>query len=166
MVRAGTLPRPRSGRGAGPLDRPSHDPTRPAGQQRRQSDRLQRRLATPLDRPAGPARLPGDDEGGYRRDCGWLRKGEADDARHTRGIGVRAISLPRRAPQLRRLALFIHSADDHVVAIEDSLASPLRVQALAKRVEGLGPRRLLVNPVVVAAAIEFVATSHRKGALS
>lgn len=73
---------------------------------------------------------------------------------------MRAISLPRRAPQLRRLALFIHSADDHVVAIEDSLASPLRVQALAKRVEGLGPRRLLVNPVVVAAAIEFVATSH------
>ena len=77
----------------------------------------------------------------------------------TIGVGVRAISLPRRAPQLRRLALFIHSADDRV-AIEDSLASPLRGQALTKRVEGLGPRLLLVNPVVVAAAIEFIATSH------
>ena len=78
----------------------------------------------------------------------------------TIGFGVRAISLPRRAPQLRQLALFFHSADDRVVAIEDSLASPLRGQALTKRVEGLGPRLLLVNPVVVAAAIEFIATSH------
>ena len=45
MVRAGSLPRPPSGRGASPLDRPSHDPTRPAAQQRRQSDRLRPAVA-------------------------------------------------------------------------------------------------------------------------
>ena len=43
--------------------------------------------------------------------------------RRTIGIDVREISLPRRAPHLRQPALFIHSSDDRVVAIEDSLAS-------------------------------------------
>lgn len=55
------------------------------------------------------------------------------------GVDVREVSLPRRAPQLRRRALFIHSADDSVVAIEDSLASASAwLGARHMRVEGLG----------------------------
>ncbi len=36
------------------------------------------------------------------------------------GVDVREISMPGRAPQLRQRALFIHSTDDRVVAIEES----------------------------------------------
>jgi len=51
----------------------------------------------------------------------------------------------------------LHSADDRVIAIEDSLASAAAwSSACHLRVEGLGHRRILVNPAVVAAAIEFV----------
>ena len=81
--------------------------------------------------------------------------------RSTVGVDVREISLPRRAPRLRQPALFIHSADDRVVAIEDSLAGAAAWPgARHLRVEGLGHRRLLANPAVVAAAIEFIVTSH------
>ncbi|MDM0042772.1 alpha/beta fold hydrolase [Variovorax sp. J22G21] len=77
------------------------------------------------------------------------------------GADVREISLPRRAPQLRQRALFIHSADDRVVAIEESLDSAsVWPGARHMRVEGLGHRRLLGNPAVIAAAIDFVAMSH------
>ena len=77
------------------------------------------------------------------------------------GIDVRQVSLPSLAPQLRQLALFIHSADDRVVAIEDSLASAAAWPgACHLRVDGLGHRRILADPAVVAAAIEFITTSH------
>jgi pimeloyl-ACP methyl ester carboxylesterase len=77
------------------------------------------------------------------------------------GVDVREISLPRRAPQLRQPALFIHSSDDRVVAIEDSLASAAAWPgARHLRVEGLGHRRVLADPTVVTAAIEFVTTTH------
>jgi pimeloyl-ACP methyl ester carboxylesterase len=77
------------------------------------------------------------------------------------GIDVRDVSLPRRAPHLRQPALFIHSADDRVVAIEDSLTSAAAWPgARHLRVEGLGHRRILADPAVVAAAIEFVTTPH------
>ncbi len=77
------------------------------------------------------------------------------------GVDVREISLPRRAPQLRQTALFIHSADDRVVAIEDSLASAAAWPgARHLRVDSLGHRRILADPAVVAAAIEFITASH------
>jgi pimeloyl-ACP methyl ester carboxylesterase len=77
------------------------------------------------------------------------------------GIDVRDVSLPRRAPHLRQPALFIHSTDDRVVAIEDSLTSAAAWPgARHLRVEGLGHRRILADPAVVAAAIEFVTTTH------
>jgi len=54
-------------------------------------------------------------------------------------------------------ALFIHSTDDCVIAIEDSLDSATAWPGASHlRVEGQGHRRILVNPAVVAAAIEFV----------
>lgn len=77
------------------------------------------------------------------------------------GVDVREISLPQRAPQLRQAALFIHSSDDRVVAIEDSLASAAAwPRARHLRVEGLGHRRILADPAVVAAAIEFITPKH------
>ncbi|MDN8617416.1 alpha/beta fold hydrolase [Variovorax ginsengisoli] len=80
------------------------------------------------------------------------------------GVEVREISLPLRAPQLRQRALFIHSADDRVVAIEDSLAgASVWPGARHLCVEGLGHRRLLGNPAVVAAAMDFVAISPERG---
>jgi pimeloyl-ACP methyl ester carboxylesterase len=81
----------------------------------------------------------------------------------TIGADVREISLPRRAPNLRQAALFIHSSDDRVVAIEESLASAAAWPgARHVRVEGLGHRRVLADPAVVATATEFVITTHRK----
>jgi pimeloyl-ACP methyl ester carboxylesterase len=78
--------------------------------------------------------------------------------RESRGIDVRQISLPARAPGLRQAALFIHSADDRVVPVEDSIESAAAWPgARHLRVEGLGHRRLLTDAAVVAAAIEFVA---------
>ena len=75
----------------------------------------------------------------------------------TIGSDVREISLPRRAPNVRQPALFIHSSDDRVVAIEESLVSAEAWPgARHLRVEGLGHRRILTDPGVVAAAVEFV----------
>jgi pimeloyl-ACP methyl ester carboxylesterase len=80
-----------------------------------------------------------------------------DLLRATIGIDVREISLPQRAPQLRQPALFVHSSDDRVVAIEESVDSAAAWPgARHVRVEGLGHRRLLSDPAVVAAAIAFV----------
>ena len=77
------------------------------------------------------------------------------------GVDVREVSLPRRAPQLRQAALFIHSADDRVVAIEDSLASAAAwPRAHHLRVDGLGHRRILADPAVVATTIAFITTRH------
>lgn len=72
------------------------------------------------------------------------------------GIDVQEICLPRRAPYLRQKALFIHSADDRVVSIEDSLVSA-KAWPGAKhlRVEGLGHRRLLSDDAVIRAAVQF-----------
>jgi len=76
------------------------------------------------------------------------------------GGDVREISLPRRAPHLVQPALFIHSSDDRVAAVEDSLASAAAWPgARHLRVEGLGHRRILSDSAVVAAAIAFVKTT-------
>ena len=73
------------------------------------------------------------------------------------GVDTRELSLPHRAPHLRQPALFIHSSDDRVVAIEDSLATAaVWPGAQHLRVEGLGHRRILADSTVVAAALEFV----------
>ena len=77
------------------------------------------------------------------------------------GAEVRDISLPGRAPERRQSALFIHSADDRVVAIEDSLASAEAWPgARHLRVDGLGHTRLLFDSSVVAAAVDFVANRN------
>jgi pimeloyl-ACP methyl ester carboxylesterase len=78
----------------------------------------------------------------------------------TVGVDLREISLPRRAQHLRLPALFIHSADDRVVAIEDSLTSAAAWPgAVHLSVEGLGHRRILVDPAVVAATLQFLTTT-------
>lgn len=70
---------------------------------------------------------------------------------------VSEISMPRHAPHLHQRALFIHSTDDLVIAIEDSLASTAAWPgARHLRVEGLGHKRILADQRVVAVAIEFV----------
>ena len=74
------------------------------------------------------------------------------------GVDVRAVSMPERARQLHRPALFVHSADDRVVSIRDARAS---VQAWrgARLIEvaDLGHRRLLQDANVVRAVTSFVA---------
>ena len=73
------------------------------------------------------------------------------------GQNVRDISLSRRAPSLAQRALFIHSTDDRTVPIEDSIESAAAwPSARHWRVEGLGRRRILSDPGVVAEAIAFV----------
>jgi len=84
--------------------------------------------------------------------------------RDTVGVDLREISLPHRAPHLRQPVLFIHSADDRVVGIEGSLATAaLWPGARHLRVEGLGHRRVLADPAVVAAALEFVSATGSTG---
>ena len=73
------------------------------------------------------------------------------------GVEAREISLPGRAPHLGQPVLFIHSADDRIVSIEDSLASAAAWRgARHLRFEGLGHRRILSDPAVVDATVEFV----------
>jgi hypothetical protein len=166
MVRAGTLPRPRSGRGAGPLDRPSHDPTRPAGQQRRQSDRLQRPWQT---RRTGPL-----DRRGFRgmtravpRDCGMLRRGESGTTlRHTRGIRRACDLVPRRAHGQLRPAGAINHSPMITSSRSKKHGEPACVsRRWAKRVEGLTPGAYLSTRSVVAAAIVSSPRATGKGAL-
>ena len=79
------------------------------------------------------------------------------------GVDVREISVTRRAPHLRQPAIFIHSADDRVVAIDDSMGSAAAWPgARHLRVEGLGHRRILADSTVIAAAIEFITATDRK----
>jgi len=76
------------------------------------------------------------------------------------GIDIREISLPRRAPYFRQPALFIHSGDDRVVPIEESLASAAAWPgARHLSVEGLGHRRILADPAVIEAATAFATAS-------
>jgi pimeloyl-ACP methyl ester carboxylesterase len=75
------------------------------------------------------------------------------------GADIDSISIPLRAPGLRQPALFIHSADDQVVRIEESLESAAAWPgARHERVEGLGHRRLLKDPAVISMAIAFAAS--------
>jgi pimeloyl-ACP methyl ester carboxylesterase len=61
---------------------------------------------------------------------------------------------------IRFTRFFIHSTDDPTIAIEDSLVSAKAWHgARHLRVDGLGHRRILAYPSVVAAAIEFVTTN-------
>jgi pimeloyl-ACP methyl ester carboxylesterase len=76
------------------------------------------------------------------------------------GIDIHEVSLPRRAAALRQPALFIHSADDRVVAIADSEASAAAWPgARHLRLDGLGHRRILQEPTVVDEALRFI-SSH------
>lgn len=72
-------------------------------------------------------------------------------------VDLTEVSLPRRAPLRHEPALFIHSEDDRVVSIRDSLATASAWPgARHHRVEGLGHRRILSDAAVVAAAVAFV----------
>ena len=80
-----------------------------------------------------------------------------DLLREPLGIDIHEVSLPRRAASLTQSALFIHSADDRIVAIADSEASAAAWPgARHLRLDGLGHRRLLPEPAVVAAALQFI----------
>lgn len=74
------------------------------------------------------------------------------------GVDVHAISTPRRAAGLQQPVLFAHSADDRVVPIADAEASHAKWAGPAQflRLEGLGHRRILQAPEVVAAVTAFV----------
>ncbi|MET0333589.1 MAG: alpha/beta hydrolase [Rhizobacter sp.] len=75
----------------------------------------------------------------------------------SKGVDVRSISTPRRARELKQPALFIHSADDRVVAIADAEASHAAwAGSTLLRLEGLGHRRILQAPEVIRAVTAFV----------
>jgi len=74
------------------------------------------------------------------------------------GVDIHEVSLPRRAAALTQPALFIHSADDRVVSIADSEASAAAWRgARHLRLDGLGHRRILQDPGVVAESLRFIA---------
>jgi pimeloyl-ACP methyl ester carboxylesterase len=76
------------------------------------------------------------------------------------GVDVSACSAPMLARQLSQPALCVHSADDRVVGIADAEAASAAWRGLRLlRVDGLGHRRLLQDPQVVAAVTELVARS-------
>lgn len=84
-----------------------------------------------------------------------------DLLREPLGIDIHEVSLPRRAAALTQPALFVHSADDRVVAIADSEASAAAWPgARHLRLDGLGHRRILQEPAVVAEALQFISSSR------
>lgn len=73
------------------------------------------------------------------------------------GINVRAVSTPKVASVRTEPVLFIHSADDKIVPIQDGLESAAAWKASKfLRVDKLGHRRILSSPQVISAAIQFV----------
>ena len=96
-------------------------------------------------------RLAGLDAAGIARLLDLLRE--------PLGIDIHEVSLPRRAASLTQPALFIHSADDRIVAIADSEASAAAWPgARHLRLDGLGHRRILQEPAVVAEALQFISS--------
>lgn len=80
-----------------------------------------------------------------------------DLLREPLGIDIHEVSLPSRAAALTQPALFMHSADDRVVAIADSEASATAWPgARHLRLDGLGHRRILQEPAIVAEALQFI----------
>jgi len=85
---------------------------------------------------------------------------EMIDRLRDEGVDVHAHSAPVLARQLSQPALYVHAADDQVVAMADAeAASAAWPGARLLRVDGLGHRRLLTDPQVVAAVTGFVAES-------
>lgn len=77
------------------------------------------------------------------------------------GPDPRALTMPSRVLNLGQPALFIPSADDRVVSIEDSLAAAAAWPGARHwRVDGLGHRRIVTDPMVVTTAIDFVTAPH------
>ncbi|MBE0624877.1 MAG: alpha/beta fold hydrolase [Burkholderiales bacterium] len=76
-------------------------------------------------------------------------------------VDVRAVQTPSRARQMRQPALFVHSADDRVVSINDGREnSGAWPGARFMQVENLGHRRVLQAPEVVHAVTAFVRTDE------
>lgn len=77
------------------------------------------------------------------------------------GTELHAMNLARQARELRQPALFFHSTDDRVVPIEAGRASAAAWPG-ARMIEhdGLGHGRILTDPAVIAAAVDFVARSE------
>jgi pimeloyl-ACP methyl ester carboxylesterase len=79
------------------------------------------------------------------------------------GVDVRSLSLPKTARRLTQRALFIHSTDDRVVSIADGREGALAWNgAQMVEVNGLGHVRILQDPAVVGAAVEFIAHGYNK----
>lgn len=74
------------------------------------------------------------------------------------GVDVDAIAAPALVRTLPQPALYVHAADDRVVPIADAQAACAAWPgARLWRVDGLGHRRLLFDPAVVAAVAAFAA---------
>lgn len=78
------------------------------------------------------------------------------------GQPLHEIDLPARAAAFGQPALLVHSADDRVVAIADSLASAAAWPGARHwRVDGLGHRRILQDAAVRDGVLDFVAPPRR-----
>jgi pimeloyl-ACP methyl ester carboxylesterase len=77
------------------------------------------------------------------------------------GVDPAALDVQRAARALRQPALLLHSADDRVVPLRTSeeLAA-IWPGAQLVRLDGLGHRRILAAPEVVAAAVSFAVNSQ------
>ncbi len=74
------------------------------------------------------------------------------------GVDVQSVSMPHDAAALTQPALFVHSADDRVVSLDDARTSSQAWRgARLLQVEGLGHRRLLDDAAVIEAVARFVA---------
>ncbi|MBX3635211.1 MAG: alpha/beta fold hydrolase [Rubrivivax sp.] len=97
---------------------------------------------------------------GFARQLGLDATGTAQMIERLRdeGVDVDAIAAPKLVGAFTQPALYIHSADDRVVPIADARAGCAAWPgARLWRVDGLGHRRLLGEPAVVAAVAAFVA---------
>lgn len=108
---------------------------------------------------ASPARYR-DYARGFAAMLGLDREGSEQMLQHLAqrwGVDVARLSTPASAARLSQPALVIHSADDAVVPIGDAESIVAAwLGAALMRCDGLGHRRLLADPGVVAAAVGFV----------
>ena len=116
---------------------------------------LQAGHAVPL---APPARYA-DYAASFARQAGRDAAGAAEMIRllGQQGLDVHLVNTPRTAQMLTLPALVVHSDDDRVVPVNDGaeiVAAWSGAQLL--RLTGLGHRRILQAPAVLAAALKFI----------
>ena len=94
---------------------------------------------------------------GFAKAMGFSAEGMLRELRHTLGTDLDSFDLRRHAPAHRTPILVLHDPEDKEVPFAPARAfAEIWPDTELQTVAGAGHRRMLANPAVVSAAIEFV----------